>query len=213
LQQWATLPVEIFHLDHHVTMKMKTNATNGQLPHDVLKIATTRKGKTTMTNRPLIRRKRHVAQSARILSTGITATAILAMTAAYAAAEQVPAQAVSAPVATEQNVSQTQTVALVTPTQELTPLGGATTPTVAAHTAQAVAAAVKQASNTSTPAVVSPVVTPATTAAAVVAPVTTAPVATAAPAPVATIAPAPAPTPVQLQAPQSKTVSNSGGSK
>ena len=156
-----------------------------------------------MTNRPLIRRKRHVAQSARILSTGITATAILAMTAAYAAAEQIPTQAVSAPVATEQNVSQMQTVALVTPTQELTPLGSAAAPTVAAHTAQAVAAALKQVSNTSTPAVVSPVV----------APVATAPVATAAPAPVATIAPAPAPTPVQLQAPQSKTVSNSGGSK
>ncbi|MEI6743808.1 MAG: hypothetical protein WCL35_08575 [bacterium] len=156
-----------------------------------------------MTNRPLIRRKRHVAKSARILSTGITATAILAMTAAYAAAEQIPTQAVSAPVATEQNVSQMQTVALVTPTQELTPLGSATAPTVAAHTAQAVAVAIKQASNTSTSAVVSPVV----------APVATAPVATAAPAPVATIAPAPAPTPVQLQAPQSKTVSNSGGSK
>ncbi|MCX6529081.1 MAG: hypothetical protein NTZ76_03035 [Actinobacteria bacterium] len=152
-----------------------------------------------MTNRPLIRRKRHVAQSARILSTGITATAILAMTAAYAAAEQSPTQAVSAPAATEQNVSQIQTVALVTPTQELAPLGGVTAPTNAAHTAQAVATAVRQASNTSTPtAVVTPVVTPATTAA---------------PVPVATIAPAPAPTPVQLQAPQSKTVSNSGGSK
>jgi len=168
-----------------------------------------------MTNRPLIRRKRHVAQSARILSTGITATAILTMTAAYAAAEQIPTQAVSAPIATEQNVSQMQTVALVTPAQELTPLGGTTTPAVAAHTAQAVAAAVKQASNTSTPAaVVTPVVTPATTApAAVVAVEATAPAATAAPVPVATIAPTPAPTPVQLQAPQSKTVSNSGGSK
>lgn len=167
-----------------------------------------------MTNRPLIRRKRHVAQSARILSTGITATAILAMTAAYAAAEQSPTPAVSAPIATEQNVSQMQTVALVTPTPELTPLGGTTAPVVAAHTAKAVAAAVKQASNTSTPAVVAPVVTPATTTApAVVAVDVVAPVATAAPAPVATIAPAPAPTPVQLQAPQSKTVSNSGGSK
>jgi predicted extracellular nuclease len=158
-----------------------------------------KKGKTTMTNRPLIRRKRHVAQSARILSTGITATAILAMTAAYAAAEQVPAPSVSAPIATEQNVSQMQTVALVTPTQELTPLGGTTAPTVAAHTAQAVAAAVKQASNTSTPAAVAtPVVTPA---------------ATSAPVAVATIAPAPAPTPVQLQASQTTAVSNSGGSK
>lgn len=173
-----------------------------------------KKGKTTMTNRPLIRRKRHVAQSARILSTGITATAILAMTAAYAAAEQSPTQAVSAPAATEQKVSQIQTVALVTPTQELAPLGGVTAPTNAAHTAQAVATAVRQASNTSTPtAVVTPVVTPATTAPAVVAPVATAPATTAAPVPVATIAPAPAPTPVQLQAPQSKTVSNSGGSK
>ena len=167
-----------------------------------------------MTNRPLIRRKRHVAQSARILSTGITATAILAMTAAYAAAEQSPTQAVSAPAATEQNVFQIQTVALVTPTQELAPLGGVTAPTNTAHTAQAVATAVRQASNTSTPtAVVTPVVTPATTAPAVVAPVATAPATTAAPVPVATIAPAPAPTPVQLQAPQSKTVSNSGGSK
>jgi hypothetical protein len=194
---------------------MKTTiTTSDQLLHDVLKIAITTKGKTTMTNRPLIRRKRHVAQSARILSTGITATAILAMTAAYAAAEQSPTQAVSAPIATEQNVSQMQTVALVTPTPELTPLGGTTAPVVAAHTAKAVAAAVKQASNTSTPAVVAPVVTPATTTApAVVAVDVVAPVATAAPAPVATIAPAPAPTPVQLQAPQSKTVSNSGGSK
>jgi hypothetical protein len=148
-----------------------------------------KKGKTTMTNRPLIRRKRHVAQSARILSTGITATAILAMTAAYAAAEQSPTQTVSAPIATEQSVSQMQTVALVTPTQELTPLGGTTAPAVAAHTAQAVAAAVKQASNTSTPA------------------------AAATPVAVATIAPAPAPTPVQLQAPQTTAVSNSGGSK
>lgn len=143
----------------------------------------------TMTNRPLIRRKRHVAQSARILSTGITATAILAMTAAYAAAEQIPTQAVSAPIATEQNVSQMQTVALVTPTQELTPLGGATATTTSAHTAQVIAKAIQQANNI------------------------IAPVATASPAPVATIAPAPAPTPVQLQAPQSKTVSNSGGSK
>ena len=167
-----------------------------------------------MTNRPLIRRKRHVAQSARILSTGITATAILAMTAAYAAAEQSPTQAVSAPVATEQNVTQMQTVALVTPTPELTSLGSANPPTAAAHTAKAVAAAVKQVSNTSVPAaVVAPVVTPASTATAVVAPVATAPVATAVQAPVATITPAPAPTPVQLQAPQSKTVSNSGGSK
>lgn len=164
-----------------------------------------------MTNRPLIKRKRHVAQSARILSTGITATAILAMTAAYAAAEQIPTQAVSAPIATEQNVSQMQTVALVTPTQELTPLGGTTAPAVAAHTAQAVAAAVKQASNTSTPAAAAtPVVTPAT---AVVAVDVVAPVATAAPVAVATIAPAPAPTPVQLQAPQTTAVSNSGGSK
>jgi len=167
-----------------------------------------KKGKTTMTNRPLIRRKRHVAQSARILSTGITATAILAMTAAYAAAEQSPTQAVSAPAAPEQNVSQIQTVALVTPTQELAPLGGVTAPTNAAHTAQAVATAVRQASNS-----IAPVVTPITTAPAVVAPVATAPATTAAPVPVATIAPAPAPTPVQLQAPQSKTVSNSGGSK
>ena len=161
-----------------------------------------------MTNRPLIRRKRHVAQSARILSTGITATAILAMTAAYAAAEQSPTQAVSAPAATEQNVSQIQTIALVTPTQELAPLGGVTAPTNAAHTAQAVATAVRLASNS-----IAPVVTPTTTAPAVVAPVATAPATTAAPVPVATIAPAPAPTPVQLQAPQSKTVSNSGGSK
>ena len=171
-----------------------------------------------MTNRPLIRRKRHVAQSARILSTGITATAILAMTAAYAAAEQSPTQAATAPVATEQNMSQMQSVALVTPVQELAPLGTATTPTIAAHTAQAVATAVRQASNTSTPtAVVAPVVTPATTApvAAAVEVVVevAAPVATAAPVPVATIAPAPAPTPVQLQAPQSTAVSNSGGSK
>lgn len=148
-----------------------------------------------MTNRPLIRRKRHVAQSARILSTGITATAILAMTAAYAAAEQSPTQAATAPVATEQNVSQMQSVALATPVQELAPLGTATTPTIAAHTAQAVATAVRQASNTSTPTAV------------------VAPVATSAPVPVATIAPAPAPTPVQLQAPQSTAVSNSGGSK
>jgi len=142
-----------------------------------------------MTNQPLIRRKRHVAQSARILSTGITATAILAMTAAYAAAEQAPAQSTSAPIPTEQNISQMQTVALVTPIQELAPLGGATATTTAGRTAQAVAAAVKQASNTSAPAV------------------------TAVPVPVATIAPAPAPTPVQLQAPQSTAVSNSGGSK
>ena len=164
-----------------------------------------------MTNRPLIRRKRHVAQSARILSTGITATAILAMTAAYAAAEQSPTQAATAPVATEQNVSQMQSVALVTPVQELAPLGTATTPTIAAHTAQAVATAVRQASNTSTPtAVVTPVITTAPVAAAVE---VAAPVATAAPVPVATIAPAPAPTPVQLQAPQSTAVSNSGGSK
>jgi hypothetical protein len=157
-----------------------------------------KKGKTTMTNRPLIRRKRHVAQSARILSTGITATAILAMTAAYAAAEQSPTQEATAPVVTEQNVSQMQSVALVTPVQDLAPLGSAATPTVAAHTAQAVATAVRQASNSSTStAVVESVVTPATTA----------------PVPVATIAPAPAPTPVQLQAPQSTAVSNSGGSK
>ena len=155
-----------------------------------------------MTNRPLIKRKRHVAQSARILSTGITATAILAMTAAYAAAEQIPTQAVSAPIATEQNVSQMQTVALVTPTQELAPLGGTTAPAVAAHTAQAVAAAVKQVSDTKAPA-----------ATAVVAVDVVAPVATAAPVAVATIAPAPAPTPVQLQAPQTTAVSNSGGSK
>ena len=162
-----------------------------------------------MTNRPLIRRKRHVAQSARILSTGITATAILAMTAAYAAAEQSPTQAVSAPAAPEQNVSQIQTVALVTPTQELAPLGGAVATTQAAHTAQVVANAVRQASNT-----IAPVVTPATTVPAVVAPAdTAAPVVTTAPVVVATIAPAPTPTPVQLQAPQSKTVSNSGGSK
>lgn len=154
-----------------------------------------------MTNRPLIRRKRHVAQSARILSTGITATAILAMTAAYAAAEQIPTQAVSAPIATVQNVSQMQTVALVTPTHELTPLGGTTAPAVAAHTAQAVAAAVKQVSDTKAPA-----------ATAVVAVDVVAPVATAAPVAVATIAPAPAPTPVQLQAPQTTAVSNSGGS-
>ncbi len=167
-----------------------------------------------MTNRPLIRRKRHVAQSARILSTGITATAILAMTAAYAAAEQSPTQAATAPVATEQNVSQMQSVALVTPVQELAPLGTATTPTIAAHTAQAVATAVRQASNTNTPtAVVAPVVTPATTAPAAATVEVAAPVATAAPVPVATIAPAPAPTPVQLQAPQSTAVSNSGGSK
>ena len=170
-----------------------------------------------MTNRPLIRRKRHVAQSARILSTGITATAILAMTAAYAAAEQSPTQAATAPVATEQNVSQMQSVALVTPVQDLAPLGSAATPTVAAHTAQAVATAVRQASNSSTStAVVESVVTPATTA--TTAPVAAAvevaaPVATAAPVPVATIAPAPAPTPVQLQDPQSTAVSNSGGSK
>lgn len=136
------------------------------------------------------------------------------MTAAYAAAEQSPTQTVSAPIATEQSVSQMQTVALVTPTQELAPLGGTTAPAVAAHTAQAVAAAVKQASNTSTPAAVAtPVITPATTSAAVVAPVATAPAATAAPVAVATIAPAPAPTPVQLQAPQTTAVSNSGGSK
>jgi len=167
-----------------------------------------KKGKTTMTNRPLIRRKRHVAQSARILSTGITATAILAMTAAYAAAEQSPAQAVSAPGATEQNVPQIQTVALVTPTQELAPLGGTTGTTKVAHTAQAVANAVRQASNT-----VAPVATPATTAPAVAPVDTAAPVITTAPVVVATIAPAPTPTPVQLQAPQSKTVSNSGGSK
>ena len=159
-----------------------------------------KKGKTTMTNRPLIRRKRHVAQSARILSTGITATAILAMTAAYAAAEQAPTQSTSAPIPTEQNISQAQTVALVTPIQELAPLGGATATTTAGRTAQAVAAAVKQASNTNAPV-------------AVVAVVATAPAATAAPVPVATIAPAPAPTPVQLQAPQSTAVSNSGGSK
>jgi hypothetical protein len=165
-----------------------------------------------MTNRPLIRRKRHVAQSARILSTGITATAILAMTAAYAAAEQVPAQSVSAPIATEQNVSQMQTVALVTPTQELAPQPGATAATAVARTAQAVAAAVNQVSNTNAPAAaVAPVVTPAT--AAVVAVEATTPVATAAPVPVATIAPAPAPTPVQLQAPQTTAVSNSGGSQ
>ena len=163
-----------------------------------------------MTNRPLIRRKRHVAKSARILSTGLTATAILTMTAAYAAAEQSTTQAVSAPVATEQNVSQMQTVALVTPTPELAPLGGANTPAVGASTAQAVASAVRQASNTSSPAVIAPVVTPAP---AVVAPVATAPMATAAPVPVATIAPAQVPTPVQIQAPPAKTVSNSGGSR
>jgi predicted extracellular nuclease len=171
-----------------------------------------KKGKTTMTNQPLIRRKRHVAQSARILSTGITATAILAMTAAYAAAEQAPTQSTSAPIPTEQNISQMQTVALVTPIQELAPLGGTTATTTAGRTAQAVAAAVKQASNTSAPAaVVAPVVTPAP--AAVVTVVATAPAATTVPVPVATIAPAPAPTPVQLQAPQSTAVSNSGGSK
>jgi hypothetical protein len=169
-----------------------------------------KKGKTTMTNQPLIRRKRHVAQSARILSTGITATAILAMTAAYAAAEQAPTQSTSASIPTEQNISQTQTVALVTPIQELAPLGSTTATTTAGRTAQAVAAAVKQASNTSAPAaVVAPVVTPAPAAVVVV----EAPAATAAPVPVATIAPAPAPTPVQLQAPQSTAVSNSGGSK
>jgi len=144
------------------------------------------------------------------LSTGITATAILAMTAAYAAAEQVPAQSVSAPIATEQNVSQMQTVALVTPTQELAPLGGTTATTAAARTAQAVAAAVNQVSNTNAPAA-APVVTPAP--AAVVAVEATTPAATAAPVPVATIAPAPAPTPVQLQAPQTTAVSNSGGSQ
>jgi hypothetical protein len=209
LQQWVTLPVEIFHRGHHVkmmtTMTMKTNVTNGQHPHDALKIATMKtatmkKGKTTMTNRPLIRRKRHVAQSARILSTGITATAILAMTAAYAAAEKVPAQSISAPIATEQNVSQMKTVALVTPTHELAPLGGTTATTAADRTAQAVAAAVNLASNTNAPA-------------AAVAVEATTPVATAAPVPVATIAPAPAPTPVQLQAPQATAVSNSGGSQ
>jgi hypothetical protein len=172
------------------TKKMTKKITRNDQPrHDALKIATMKKGKTTMTNQPLIRRKRHVAQSARILSTGITATAILAMTAAYAAAEQAPAQSTSAPIPTEQNISQMQTVALVTPIQELAPLGGATATTTAGRTAQAVAAAVKQASNTSAPAV------------------------TAVPVPVATIAPAPAPTPVQLQAPQSTAVSNSGGSK
>ena len=81
-----------------------------------------------MTEHRIIRRRRHVARSARILSTGLSATAILGITAAFGAAERGQSADQSAGDASQQNVSGIQPSGANGPSA-LAPLG---TPAIAA---------------------------------------------------------------------------------
>ena len=178
-----------------------------------------------MTKRPFFRRRRHVARSARILSTGISATAILAMTAAYAAAEQVPTAVESSSTPVDSTVVTPSSIqGVAAPQPALAPLGvspaattavaratsSPTTPATVAAKRPSTAAPQTAASNdTVAPSnIITPVVTlaPVDTV-AVIAPVDTV-------APVITVTPiTAAPAPVQLQVPKSSTGSTSGGSR
>ena len=175
-----------------------------------------------MINRPMFKRRRHVARSARILSTGISATAILAMTAAYAAAEQVSS-------ATDTG---TETVGMAVTMQPvgfsntgtvqpaLAPLGVAST-----SPAQPAAADSQSVDATQNTTATKAIKSPKSEARTVVAPVETlppvepvTPVDTVSPiitiAPEVTVTPiTAAPTPVQLEVPKSSNGSTSGGSR
>ena len=187
-----------------------------------------------MTEHRIIRRRRHVARSARILSTGLSATAILGITAGLGAAERARSADQTPGDASQSNAAGIQPTVASEPSA-LAPLG---TPAIAAADsvtqfpatdgtvtlpgaatpgttkAQSNQNAVVQTAPASL-AVIQPQVAPSTAA-----PVDTTPVATpatAAPvdtAPAATVAPiAPAQPPTQLTLPPAPSRGSSGGSR
>jgi len=205
-------------------------------------------GTTTMTttepsDKRVPKRPRHVARSARILSTGISATAILGMTAAFGAAEKLQASQNPAPPQPTPNAVNTPSAlsplgtigtapAQTTPssvTQYPSTEGTVTLPTGApASTARELApqttvAPLVPAATATTPVVDTVVDTvveaPANVAAAevpapTVAPETIAPAPVATAAPVVTVAPiAPAEPPVQFTLPPAPSRGSSGGSR
>lgn len=193
----------------------------------------------TTTDRPGARvpRERHVARSARILSTGLSATAILGITAAFGAAERASSAAEPTPTTPAVGVTTTP-IALaplgassaggVTPSAPVStpvvsqlpsPVGTITLPTGAAKPA-GVADAPAQGAIVTADAVLPtvPVVTPDTAmapvAAAAAVPVAEAPQTTVAATVPATVAPiAPAEPAVELTLPPPPSNGSSGGSR
>ena len=176
-----------------------------------------------MTDRPNFRRRRHVARSARILSTGLSATAILGITAAFGATER--SQAANAdPVPNDAPTAAPQIVSDTSAPSALAPLGTSAhatadtvtrfpstdgTVTLPAATQSAVAAPAQVQTNAAS---VAPDTVPATVATTPVDTIAPAPVVTA-PAPVDTVAPiAPAEPPVQMTLPPAPSRGSSGGS-
>lgn len=172
------------------------------------------------TDRPNQRpiRPRHVARSARILSTGLSATAILGITAAFGAADRAQSAADQAP---------TSNPGIASTPSALAPLGAAAPQhsapitqlpspegTITLPTGSPAPAATPSGNMTvaATSAVVSPTAAPLDTATP--APQAPAPESTVATAPTVTVAPiAPAEPPVELTLPPAPSNGSSGGSR
>lgn len=189
---------------------------------------------TTDRPTPRPRRQRHVARSARILSTGLSATAILGITAAFGAADRVQSSAVDQTPTVDPTVASGPSAlaplgaaAVATPSttpavsQFPSPEGTITLPTGSPTPAQ-VAGNTKNVNATGSGAsnitMLNDAATPTTPTPAVTepAPVVPSPTATAAPAPTtpAIVAPiAPAEPPVQLTLPPAPSNGSSGGSR
>jgi len=194
-----------------------------------------------MTDTTSPRRRRHVARSARILSTGLSATAILGITAAFGAAERARSADQAAgdatvtgavdgisSVASEPSALAplgTPAIAAADPvtqfpaTEGTVTLPSAATPTQGTVTAQSSQSAVIQTAPSGAPVVAPQAATPATNNAVVAdtSPTVPATVATVAPvdtAPATTLAPiAPAEPPTQLTMPPAPSRGSSGGSR
>ena len=170
---------------------------------------------------PHHRRRRHVARSARIFSTGISATAILGITAAFGASERSHAAAADASPTDEPSVAQ-QAPSDTNAPSALAPLGTPAVPVADAVTqfpstegtvtlpAPTPTPAAQPAQVQSNAASIVPETAPTTLPVVTAAPV---PVVTVAPVPVDTIAPiAPAEPPVQMTLPPAPSRGSSGGS-
>ena len=193
--------------------------------------------RTMMTEQRLAqrRRTRHVARSARILSTGLSATAVLGITAAFGAAEKAQSAGDSvanneAATAEQSNTSEAGAPSALAPlgtpasaaadqvTQFPSPEGTVTLPSNPSNTAGAsVQAQSQQSAVIQTAPAGAAIITPDTATPNTVAtttPDTTAPVATLPPdTTLATVAPiAPAEPPTQLTLPPAPSRGSSGGS-
>lgn len=179
---------------------------------------------------PRRRTKRHVARSARILSTGVSATAILGITAGLGAAER--ARSAEADQALGPVSTQAETASVQMPVSSATGAPSALAP-LGTQAAQSSAAVSQFPSSEGTVTLPAPTQTPAaqsstqavqtqsnpSVALPAAAPVDTVPsapvetVVTAAPAPVDTVAPiTPAVPPVQMTLPPAPSRGSSGGS-